>query len=407
MDQRLSARQPSSSASSSASPSGPIYLDHAASSATRPAALEAFVEEARQMGNPSSLHQAGQRAAGRFAYARELVAAELGVTAHEVIFTSGGTEANNLALNHRRAQVDLTGARHRVARPDIEHPAILEPGGVDPISLPVSRTGLLHVEAAVETVLAADPAPTVVTVMTANNETGAIQPVGEFFSALRSAFHECGKAVPRLHTDAIAAGGRIPLSLQELAADTLALSGHKFGAPPGSGVLIVRRGIAPLTPLITGGGQQRGLRSGTIDVPGAIALATALREAGVNRQEETERMRALADRLARHLLAEIPGSFLSCELPAHQLLPGFVHLVIPGANSEILLAAADLQGVACSAGSACAAGVARPSHVLMAQSLSQADAQSALRLTLGWNTTEAEIDRACEILPRVAAQSRT
>lgn len=385
---------------------GQIYLDHAATSAVRPAALEAFVREARALGNPSSLHQAGQRAAGRFAYAREVVAGELGVDAHEVIFTSGGTEANNLALNHRVAQVDLTGGRHRVARPAIEHPAILEPAGVDHIELPVDAHGQLLVEESVATVMAATPRPTVVTVMTANNETGAIQPVGEFFAALRAACAEASVAVPRLHTDAIAAGGRIALSMPELGADTLALSGHKFGAPPGSGVLIVRRGIAPLTPLITGGGQQRGLRSGTIDAPGAIALATALREAGQQRAEEARRMRALAERLEHALLAAIPDSYSSCPLPQAQRLPGFVHLVIPGANSEILLAAADLEGVACSAGSACAAGVARPSHVLMAQGISEADAQSALRLTLGWTTTEEEIARACEILPRVAAQAR-
>ncbi|GAA1641338.1 cysteine desulfurase family protein [Georgenia ruanii] len=386
------------------------YLDHAATTAVRPAAAEAYAEELTRLGNPSSLHAAGRDARRRLEEARERLAAALDADPAEVIFTSGGTEADNLAVKGAYwARRGAAPERTRLAISAVEHHAVLEAAGwlaahegavLD--TLPVGADGVLDT-AALEAHLAAHgPATAVVSVMWANNETGALQPV-ERVAALA---HAVGVPV---HTDGVQAVGHVPVRFRGSGVDALSLSGHKLGAPVGVGALLARRGLG-LSPVEHGGGQERGVRSGTLAVAGARALAVVVSAAVAEQETEAERLGVLRDRLVAAALA-VPGVTLSGPPvtpsgPHQARLPGTAHLTIEGADADALLFGLDMAGIDASSGSACQAGVQEASHVLLAMGRSEEQARSALRFSLGWTSTAADVDAVAAALPGVVEQAR-
>ena len=362
------------------------YLDHAATTPMRQCAIDAWVEHSGAL-NPGSQYAAGRRANAVLADARERVAACLGADPVEVVFTGSGTEANNIGVRGLFKASPLT----RTVSTPIEHPAVLESvklcGEVE--WLPVGRSG--HVE----DLSALDTPAAVAAVMWANNETGAIQPVEE--AAARA-----GAVGTPLHVDAVQVVGKLPVDFHALGAATLAASAHKFGGPRGMGILLARRSPAP-KPVVVGGGQERGIRSGTVDVASAAATAAALEEATREMAGEERRVATLRDALIRGTLAAVPDAALTTTEPA---LSSHAHFVFEGADTDSLLMLLDASGIAASAGSACAAGVARPSHVLEAMGFRDAEARGALRLTLGRTTTAEDVERFVAVIGGIVEKAR-
>jgi len=365
------------------------YLDHASTTALRPEALQALVAQAGLgAGNPSSLHSAGRRARVTVEESREALAEGLGARPGEVVWTSGGTESDNLAVKGLfRARRDADAARNRILVPAAEHHAVLDcvewleaHEGAKVTWLPVDGTGLVDLDALADA-LGEDVA--LVSLMWANNEVGTIQPVARAAELAHAA------GVP-LHTDAVQAVGHLPVDFAASGADLLSLSAHKFGGPVGSGALIVKRGTT-LVPQQHGGGQELGVRSGTLDAAGAAATAAALR-AAVAELPDT-RLEGLRDRLLEGL-AHVPGAVVRGAVPGPDRLPGNAHVTFVGCEGDSLTYLLDAAGVECSTGSACQAGVPQPSHVLLAMGLSATEAAGALRFSLGWNSTDADVDAA-------------
>ncbi|MEV4131327.1 cysteine desulfurase family protein [Dactylosporangium sp. NPDC049742] len=378
------------------------YLDHAATTPMLPEALDAFVAAARAVGNASSLHASGRQARRRVEESREQIAAALAARPSEVIFTGGGTESDNLATKGifwaRRA---ADPRRNRIVASSVEHHAVLDAvtwlerhEGAAVTWLPVSSSGRVSVDDFAQAVSGDDVA--VATVMWANNEVGTIQPVAELSALAASA------GVP-FHTDAVQAVGQVPVDFAASGAAALTVSGHKLGGPIGVGALLLGREVA-CTPLLHGGGQERDVRSGTLDVPGIVALAVAV-ELSVKTQRETaERIGRLRDDLVARVRDAVPGAILNGD-PADRL-PGNAHFSFPGCEGDALLLLLDAQGIACSTGSACSAGVAQPSHVLIAMGAGDAEARSSLRFTLGHTSTEADVDALVAALPGVVERAR-
>ncbi|GAA1546042.1 cysteine desulfurase family protein [Dactylosporangium maewongense] len=378
------------------------YLDHAATTPMLPEALDAFVVAARAVGNASSLHASGRQARRRVEESREQIAAALAARPSEVIFTGGGTESDNLATKGifwaRRA---ADPRRNRIVASSVEHHAVLDAvawlerhEGAAVTWLPVSSSGRVSVDDFAQAVSGDDVA--VATVMWANNEVGTIQPVAELAALAASA------GVP-FHTDAVQAVGQVPVDFAASGAAALTVSGHKLGGPIGVGALLLGREVA-CTPLLHGGGQERDVRSGTLDVPGIVALAVAV-ELSVKTQRETaERIGRLRDDLVARVRDAVPGAILNGD-PADRL-PGNAHFSFPGCEGDALLLLLDAQGIACSTGSACSAGVAQPSHVLIAMGAGDAEARSSLRFTLGHTSTEADVDALVAALPAVVERAR-
>ncbi len=373
-----------------------IFLDHAATTPVRREALEAMWPYlAGAFGNPSSRHGLGDEAARALATARAEVAAVIGCRPGDVVFTSGGTEADNLAV--KGLALAYPRGRHVVVSP-IEHEAVLESAAylarvhefeVDEVA--VDAGGLVLPEA-LERVIRPDTA--LVSVQLANNEIGTVQPIAE----LAAVAHAAGAL---MHTDAVQAAGWLPLSLDELGVDALSLAGHKVGAPKGTGALVVR-GRLQLEPVLHGGGQERGRRSGTENVAGAVAFATALRLAEAERADASARVAALGADLTSRIAATVPGARLTGD--ANRRLPGTVSFVFPGTSGEAVLLELERAGVICSSGSACAAGSDEPSHVLTAIGVPAELAQTAVRFTLGAETSEGEIaDAAASVARAVSA----
>lgn len=373
-----------------------IYLDAAATTAVRREVLEAMWPYLTgEFGNPSSHHEVGDRSARALADARASVAEVFGVRSSEVVFTSGGTEADNLAVTG----IALGSSRGRhVVTTAIEHPAVLESvaalvrwqGGQATI-VGVDGDGLVD-PAEVAAAVRDDTA--LVSVMTANNEVGAIQPVREIASVL------AGTGVP-LHTDAVQAAGWLPLALDDLGADAVSVSGHKFGAPKGIGALVVR-GRVPLEPVIHGGGQERGRRSGTENVAGAVGLAVALRLAVEAGREHGARLIEARDAFIAEVLATIPDALLTG--PREARLPGHASFCFPGTSGESVLLGLEARGIVCSSGSACAAGSDEPSDVLLAMGIAPEVAQTAVRFTFGSDITAGDLQRtAAELRDAVTA----
>ena len=379
----------------------PVYLDHAATTPLAPVARDAWVRAASVVGNPSSAHAAGRAARRVVEEAREQVADALGARPAEVVFTSGGTEADNLAvLGIARARRAADPGRVRVLVSAVEHAAVLEAAdklaaeGFDITRLPVDHDGRVLPASAVRLLSEAPETIALVSCQWTNNETGALQPVAEIAKLAR------GRGV-LVHTDAVQAVAHEPVRFTGL--DALSVTAHKLGGPMGVGALLVRTDV-PLAPLGFGGGQERAVRSGTVPVALIASFAAALGEAVRVREAERAHLRGLSARLATGLEAIVPGCVVGPSDPAWRS-PHIVNAVFPGHRAADLLVLLDQAGVACSAGSACHAGVVRSSHVLAAMGYSPADAASGLRFSFGRTSTAADVDAALAVLPTVLART--
>ena len=377
-----------------------IYLDHAATTPMRTEVVEAMLPYFRDaFGNASSMHAWGRAARNALETARERIAASLGARRAEIVFTGGGTEADNLAILGRWRWVcrESGGPAGAIVCSAVEHKAVGSAAefaaaeGAELILIGVDETGRVEVGSVVEALKAG---PCLVSVMWGNNEVGTIQPVADVG-------RRCREAGVAFHTDAVQALGKVRIRVDETPCDLLAASGHKIGGPKGIGFLYVREGIA-LAPLTHGGGQERALRPGTENVAAAVGLAEAVELATGDVAAETQRLAALRDRLEAGLRARIPDLMVNGASAAR--LPHVLSVTVPGADAEALLIALDLEGVAASGASACASGSARPSHVLVAMGRSEAGA--SIRLSLGHTTTRADIDFAIDVVPAVVAQIR-
>ncbi len=368
----------------------PVYLDHAATTPMRPAAIAAMTEELARLGNPSSLHAAGRRARRVVEESREQLAEVFGARPSEIVFTSGGTEADNLAvkgLYWARHQ----GSRRRVLTSSVEHHAVLDSvrwlsqaQGADAVWLGVDSGGVVRPEALRAAIDQARDQVAMVSVMWANNEVGTVNPVSE----LAAVAHEYG--VP-FHTDAVQAAAQLPVDFAATRADALTVTGHKLGGPVGVGALILGRGVAPV-PVLHGGGQERDIRSGTLDTPAIRAFAVAAAECARCRVDEAVRLAELRDDLIHQVLAAVPDAVLNGPPPGPERLPGNAHFSFPGCEGDALLMLLDANGIACSTGSACTAGVAEPSHVLLAMGADDSRARGSLRFSLGHSSTKHDVD---------------
>jgi cysteine desulfurase len=384
------------------------YLDHAATTPMLEGAWRAMVEELRQTGNASSLHAAGRRARRVVEESRERVAAALGARPSEVVFTSGGTEADNLALKGLYwARVADDPRRRRIITTAVEHHAVLDPvawlaehEGAEVEHLPVDRTGRLDPAALREALTAGPDDVALVSVMWANSEVGTVQPVAECAAVAADV------GVP-FHTDAVQATPWLDVDFGAVAADALTVSGHKLGGPHGLGALLLRRSCTPV-PLLHGGGQERDVRSGTLDTPAVVAIAAAVEQTVAEREERASRVADLRDALVRGVLAAVPDAVLNGPPLDDRAarLPGHAHLSFPGCEGDSLLLLLDARGIACSTGSACSAGVAQPSHVLTAMGAGRDRARSSLRLSLGHDSTEADVEALCRAIGPVVARAR-
>jgi len=375
-----------------------VYLDHNATTPVHPAVLAVMLPFlGGEFGNPSSIHSFGQHARGAVERAREAVAALVGARSSEIVFTSGGTESDNAAIfgiveNDRRA------SRHIITTA-FEHHAVLhacaamERRGVEVTYAPVSRDGVVDPE---EIRRALRPETILISVMHANNELGTLQPIAEIARVAAEA------GVP-LHTDAVQSAGKVPIDVSHLGVDLLSLSGHKFGAPQGVGALFIRKG-RNIEPLLHGGGSERGRRAGTENVAGIVGLGQAAEQVLAHMSESAARIAALRDRLEQCLLERVPQSRVNGD-PARRT-PNTSNMMFPGVDSESLVIALDLLGLACSAGAACSSGAVDASHVLRAIGLLSSEARASVRFSLGHTTTERDIAQALELIPATVARQR-
>jgi cysteine desulfurase len=373
-----------------------IYLDYSATTPVRREVREAMLplfEE--RFGNPSSVHRWGREARGALEQARARLAAVLGASPSEIVFTRGGTESDNLAV--------LGRARHLTGQPvvcsAIEHKAVLasakaaEAEGHPLHLLSVGTDGVVEV-AALPALLAESPA--VVSLMWVNNEVGTVQPVQEVAEA-------CAAAGVSFHTDAVQAFGKMPVRVDEIPAALVSVSAHKIGGPKGVGALFVRRGTK-LEPLIYGGGHERGLRAGTEDVAGAVGLALAAELAAAEMEDEMARLGSLRDHLESALLDRVPD--LVVNGAGVERVPTILNVSVPGVNSETLIPSLDLEGFAVSSGSACSSGAVTPPHVLTAMGVPADLAGPSVRFSLGHQTSAVEIERVVAVFPKLVARLR-
>ncbi|OHV05757.1 cysteine desulfurase family protein [Mycobacterium talmoniae] len=380
-----------------------VYLDHAATTPMHPEAIEAMTAALGTVGNASSLHTAGRAARRRMEESRETIAALLGARPSEVIFTAGGTESDNLAVKGIYwARRDADPRRRRIVTTAVEHHAVLdavtwlvEHEGAEVTWLPNAADGSVS-PAALRAVLQDNDDVALVTVMWANNEVGTVLPIPEL-AAVAAEF-----AIP-MHTDAVQAVGQLPVSFAASGCAALSVTAHKFGGPPGVGALLLRRDVA-CVPLSHGGGQERDIRSGTPDVAGAVGMAAALRVAVDALEVNGARLRGLRDRLIDGVLSQIDDTVLNGAREPR--LPGNAHFTFAGCEGDALLMLLDANGIECSTGSACTAGVAQPSHVLIAMGADPASARGSLRLSLGHTSVDADIDAALAVLPAAVARAR-
>jgi cysteine desulfurase len=384
------------------------YLDHAATTPMLPEAVDAMTAELGRVGNPSSLHAAGRRARRVVEEAREAVARSLDARPSEVVFTAGGTEADNLAVK------GIFWARHaaeprrcRLLVSAIEHHAVLDAAiwlaeheGAEVEWLPVDGAGRAHPRT-LRAALERDPGSVaLVTVMWANNEVGTVQPIAE----LAAVAHEY--AVP-LHSDAVQAVGQTPVSFAASGVDALTVSGHKLGGPLGVGALLLSRELTP-TPVLHGGGQERDIRSGTLDTPAIAGFAAATQLAVERQPTDADELAALRDVLISGILGAIPDAILNGDPGpgSDRRLPGNAHFSFPGCEGDSLLLLLDARGVECSTGSACSAGVAEPSHVLLAMGAGRERARGSLRFSLGHTSTRNDVDFVIDVIAPVVERAR-
>jgi cysteine desulfurase len=375
-----------------------IYLDHNATTPIRPEVLAAMMPYLTdEYGNASSIHAFGQNARGAVEEARHQVASLIGARPADVMFTSGGTESNNQAI--LGAVSAASGTTKHAITSAIEHVAVLDPckalakQRIELTILPVSRDGLVNPE---DVRAAIRPGTVLITIMLANNETGVIQRIEEIGKISKE------KGI-LFHADAVQAAGKIPIDVDRLGVDLLSISAHKFSGPKGVGALYVRKGIR-LAPLLFGGHSERDRRPGTEDVAAIAGMGQAAELARMGLQEESVRIAALRDRLERGLLERVPHAWVnSARAPR---VPNTTNLTFPFIEGESMVIALDLKGIACSTGAACSSGAVDPSHVLLALGLAPEDARATLRLSLGHQTTEDEIDFVLETIPPVIDRLR-
>jgi cysteine desulfurase len=378
------------------------YLDHAATTPMRPEAVAALEPYLRgTFGNPSGGHAAARAAKTALETAREEIAEILGARPAEVVFTGGGTEADNLAVKGAARAARAAGGGAGVVTTAFEHKGVLAAAGRlgtegFRVSIaPVTATGIVDLDAFAAHL---DDRTALVSVMGVNNEVGTIQPLPEVAALVRNLAPRA-----RLHTDAVQAVPWVDLNTLAADFDLVAISGHKFGGPKGVGALVVRDGIV-IDAEIEGGGQERGLRAGTVNVAGVVALATALQLTHERRAAEDARLHALRGRLRDGLLGAVPDAFVNGD--QQHTTAGHLHIGFRGVESESLLLLLDQQGLDAAAGSSCSSGATEISHVLAAMGMDRADATASIRLSLGYASTDADIDRALALIPATVAQLR-
>ncbi len=386
------------------------YLDHAATSPIRPEAVASLCAALSQVGNASSLHTSGRRVRRLVEESREQFAQAVDAGPSEVVFTAGGTEADNLAVKGLYwSRRDDDSRRRRVIISAIEHHAVLDPAdwlaeheGADVVRVgvdPLGRVDLDVLRAAIEDGPDGADGVALVSVMWANNEVGTLQQVPE----IAALSHEFGIPV---HTDAVQAVGLVPVSFATSGVDCLTVSGHKLGGPVGVGALLARRGLR-LEPVLHGGGQERAVRSGTLDAASIAAMATAAELAVTSPGSAGEyQLETLRDALVAAVQEQVPDAVLRGDPDPSGRLPGNAHFTFPGCEGDSLLYLLDARGVECSTGSACQAGVPQPSHVLLAMGVPEAQARGALRFTLGWNSTPADVEALAAAIGPVVARAR-
>jgi cysteine desulfurase len=377
-----------------------VYLDHNATTPILPEVVDRMTAALRdEFGNPSSVHHFGQQAKAAIDEARTSVAALLGADPSEVLFTSGGTESDNIAIRGAAEALEPAGRRHLIASA-IEHEAVLNTlkalakRGSRTTLLAVGQSGITSPEA-LRDALAGDTA--LVSVMHANNEIGTIQPI----AALARLARERGAL---FHTDAVQSAGKIPIDVKAMGVDMLSVSAHKFYGPKGVGALWIRRGLRVL-PLLTGGRQERSRRAGTENVAGIVGMGVAAKIARGKMEEEGARLSLLRDRLEAGILAAVPGTAVNGALEPR--VPNTTNISFDRVEAESLLIALDLGGIAVSTGSACSSGTLEPSHVLKAMGFNAHRAQNSIRFSLGAANTQAEIDRVIAVLPKIVAKLRS
>jgi cysteine desulfurase len=378
------------------------YLDYAATTPMHPeveAAMRPFLSET--FGNSSGAHAAARAAKTALEEAREQIAGALGAEPSEIVFTAGGTEADNLAVKGAARAARAAGLGDGVVTTAFEHKGVLAPcdrlagDGFRVTRGPVDASGIVDLDVLGRSL---DDDTVLVSVMLVNNEIGTIQPLADVADLVRARAPHAA-----LHTDAVQAVPWLDVAEATARADLVSVSAHKFGGPKGVGAL-VRRGDVPVEPLIEGGGQEWGLRSGTANVAGAVGIATALRVTTERRAREVLRVAALRDRLTEGLAERIPDCFVNGEMA--RKVAGNCHVGFRGIEAEALLVLLDREGVCAAAGSSCTSGATEPSHVLSAMGASRDDALASIRLSLGYASTDADVDTALDVIPRAVAQLR-
>jgi cysteine desulfurase len=375
------------------------YLDHAATTPMLPDAIAAMSEALSTVGNASSLHSSGRRARRVVEEAREVIGGALGARPSEVIFTAGGTESDNLAVKG----IFWARERRRILAGAVEHHAVLDAvqwlvdhADAEVTWLEVDEHGRISPETLRKAIEINPDDVALVTVMWANNEVGTVNPIAELAAI-------CAEYGVPLHTDAVQAVGAVPVDFAASGVSALTLTGHKLGGPYGVGALLLARDTA-CVPLLHGGGQERDVRSGTLDVPGIHAFATAVRVTVGEQPERAKTLAALRDELVAAVLREVPDAVLNGA--AKERLPGNAHFTFPGCAGDSLLMLLDAKGIECSTGSACTAGVAQPSHVLLAMGADPAAARGSLRFSLGHTSTRADVDAVAGEIGGVVSRAR-
>jgi cysteine desulfurase len=365
-------------------------------------ALEVMTHQLTKLGNPSSLHSYGRDVRKDLEGAREEIA--IGVDCHpsEIIFTASGTEANNTALKGLYWKGQGIG-RNVVVISSIEHHAILDPAqwlalheGAEVIHIGVDSNGAIHLDQLEDVISRRADEIAVISIMSSNNETGVVQPINKVVELAHSA------SIP-VHSDAVQSFGKIPLSFMQLGLTAMSLSAHKMGGPIGVGVLVLRKGF-DIPALLHGGGQERDIRSGTFNAPSILSFAAAVNESVRTFSERNERVAGLRDQFARGIVERVPGAYINGGKSMR--LPGIINVTFPGTESDTLLLLLDSEGIACSTGSACSAGVQRPSHVLLAMGHTDVTARSSIRFSLGATSSEFDVEQALLFLPLVIERAR-
>lgn len=383
-----------------------VYFDHAATTPMVAPAREAWLRHSHEFGNASSLHASGRRRRQVVEESREQIGEMLRTRPSSVLFTSGGTEADNLAIKGLFWEGRKSRSASTIITSSIEHHAVLDPvewlvrdEGAHVQWLPVDDVGRVRIDALADA-LVANESPALCSVMWANNEIGTVQPLKELIALCRDA------GVP-FHTDAVQALGHLPMDLGALGADAVSISGHKVGAPVGIGALIADPDLQ-LTPVLHGGGQEREVRSGTLDVAGIAAFAAAVDHAVTGQQERARHLRELREVVCDGIAQSVPDAVVNGDRGMGDLdrLPGNVHVSFPGCEGDLLLMLLDAAGIDCSTGSACTAGIPEPSHVLLAMGRGEAQARSSLRFTMSDQTTRADIDVLLGALPGAVERAR-